>query len=69
MGRDISRTARMTYEKYDKDSWMVTPRYSEVPSTSFLDVRKLSVLNEKLEQRYEDMDISYILRETIKRLE
>lgn len=67
MGRDISRTARMTYEKFDKDSWMVTPRYEEVPSTSFLDVRKLSTLNNKSKDSCDDIDIANVLKEAINR--
>lgn len=69
MGRDISRTARLTYEKFDKDSWMVTPKFSDVPSTSFLDVRKLSTLNNKSKDSCDDIDIASVLKEAINRFE
>lgn len=65
MGREISRTTGMVYEKYDKYNWRVAPKHSDVLHTSFLDVLKLSVLDDKLDEKYEKMDISYILQEGI----
>lgn len=65
-----SRAEGMTYEKFDNDNWMITPNFSEVPSTSFLDVRKLSTLDEILEKDdVEEIDIMAVMKRAVKRFE
>lgn len=68
MRRNISRSEKMIYERFDCDNWMITPKFSDIQPTSFLDVCKLSTLNEKLEPREEEVDISSILEVAINRL-
>lgn len=43
MKKSISRTRGNAYRKIDQCHFMVHPRYSEVPRTSFLEVRKLTL--------------------------
>lgn len=64
---DIRRAERMTYEKFDNENWMVTPKFSEVPSTSFLDVRKLSTLDEELEKDDEAIDLACVIKQAVKK--
>lgn len=66
---DIRRAERMTYERFDNENWMVTPKFSEVPATSFLDVRKLSTLDEELEKDDETIDLASVIKQAVKRFE
>ena len=59
----------MTYERFDNENWMVTPKFSEVPATSFLDVRKLSTLDEELEKDDETIDLASVIKQAVKRFE
>ena len=59
----ISRTAGNRYDKIDKDSWMLIPRYEEMERTSFFDAYKIALAENHIEPEIEQMDISEILKE------
>lgn len=70
MRKDVSRAERMTYEKFSNENWMITPKFSEVPSTSFLDVRKLSTLDAILEKDNDgEIDLINVMKRAVKRFE
>lgn len=68
MSRDISRNAGNVYEKFDKRNWLVTPKFSEVQPTSFVDVSNVSVFDEEPTLKYSDMGISGMLKLAIEKI-
>lgn len=48
MGLTDLRTAGNVYNKGDAENWMTTPHFSEILSTSYLDVDNVVLFNEEL---------------------
>ena len=41
--RNVSVSSGIIYEKFDWSSWLRVPKHSQVPRTSYLDVRELTI--------------------------
>ena len=59
--QSISVSNGIYYEKVDADNWLLIPKHNQVPVTTFLDVKELTIDNNSL-----NVDKSY--RPTIEQM-
>ena len=64
---DIARAQGMRYEKYDNEWWMLGPKPSGIDTVSFINVRRLSTLDEELEKDAEEIDLARVIKEAVEK--
>lgn len=67
MNINISRTSKNIYNKIDKNNWLLYPKLKDVPRTSFIEVSKLALSDNKISPEVEAMNPLDILKEALEK--